>query len=131
MIESISHIGIAVRDLERAISLYENLLGRSMDTLEKNPDEGHNIAFFKLDEISIELISPTRSDSAVARFLEKRGEGIHHIAFRTDDIEKELARVESLGIRLVNRETKAGSQNTRIAFIHPKDFGGVLVELVQ
>lgn len=126
-----SHIGIAVRDLPSAIRLYENLLGRRVHSLEKNPDEGHDIAFFELDTMSIELISPTKSDCAIARFLEKRGEGIHHIALRTDDIKKELARVESLGMKLVNKEPKAGSHNTRIAFLHPKDLRGVLVELVQ
>ena len=131
MIESMAHIGIAVRDLQSAICLYENLLGRRVHSLVKIPDEGHDIAFFQLDTISIELISPTKSDSTVARFLEKRGEGIHHIALRTDDIKKELERVENLGMKLVNKEPKVGSHNTKTAFLHPKDLRGVLVELVQ
>jgi len=131
MIDAVSHIGIAVNDLPSAIALYERLLNRKVDQIEKNEKDGIEIAFFRLDNMSIELISPTRPDSTIAKFIEKRGEGIHHIALKTDDITKEMNRVESFGLKLISREAKLGSHGTKIVFIHPRELRGVLVELVQ
>ena len=127
MLTQIDHIGIAVKNLDTAIPLYEKLLGCVCYKKETVPTEGVTTAFFKCGETKIELLAATGSDSAIARFIEKRGEGIHHIAFRTDNINSEMLRIIKEGFKLIHSEPMEGADNMMINFIHPKSAGGVLV----
>jgi methylmalonyl-CoA/ethylmalonyl-CoA epimerase len=129
--KNIEHIGIAVRDLEQAGSLYERLLGSPRYKTEEVPSEGVNTAFFQVGENKIELLAATHSESPIARFLEKRGEGIHHIAFKVADILSEMERLKSEGFVLLNEVPKQGADQKLVCFVHPKGTNGVLVELCQ
>ena len=125
----IEHIGIAVRDLEAANKLFSTLLNTVPYKQEEIGDEGVTTSFFRTGETKIELLSANNNESPVARFIEKRGEGIHHLAFDVDDIEIEIERLKSNGFELINKIPKPGADNKLIAFLHPKSAGGVLVEL--
>lgn len=127
----IEHIGIAVKDLEAANKTYKAILGEAHYKTEKVDGEGVDTSFFQVGESKIELLAATREDSPIARFIDKRGEGIHHIAFLVDDIEKEIKRLKSEGFRLLNEVPKQGADNKIVVFMHPKDGNGVLVELCQ
>jgi methylmalonyl-CoA/ethylmalonyl-CoA epimerase len=127
----IEHIGIAVKNIEEAKKTYEALLGKASYQSEKVDSEGVETVFFKTGESKIELLGATREDSPIAKYIEKRGEGIHHIAFDVKDIEAEIERLKSEGFRLINDMPKAGADNKRIAFLHPKSSHGVLVELCE
>lgn len=127
----IEHIGIAVKDMDISCSLYERLLGTSCYKKEEVASEGVNTAFFKTGVNKIELLTATSSESPIARFLEKKGEGIHHIAFDVDDIVAEMARLKSEGFVLLNEEPKLGADNKLVCFVHPKGTNGVLIELCQ
>jgi len=127
----IEHIGIAVKNLDDAEKLYTLLLGTPPYKRETVENEGVVTSFFKVGETKIELLAATSPQSAVARFIDKRGEGIHHIAFATDDIRKELKRLKAAGFQIINETPKPGADNKWVAFIHPKSVGGVLVELCQ
>ena len=129
--EKIEHIGIAVKDLEAANRTYAALLGIAHYKTETVESEGVDTSFFRVGESKIELLAATREDSPIAKFLEKRGEGIHHIAFEVKDIRAELKRLKSEGFVLLNEEPKKGADNKLVAFLHPKSANGVLVELVQ
>ena len=129
--EKIEHIGIAVKDLEAANRTYAALLGTAHYKTETVESEGVDTSFFRVGESKIELLAATREDSPIAKFLEKRGEGIHHIAFEVKDIRAELQRLKSEGFVLLNEEPKKGADNKLVAFLHPKSANGVLVELVQ
>ena len=129
--EKIEHIGIAVKDLEAANRTYAALLGIAHYKTETVESEGVDTSFFRVGESKIELLAATREDSPIAKFLEKRGEGIHHIAFEVKDIRAELQRLKSEGFVLLNEEPKKGADNKLVAFLHPKSANGVLVELVQ
>ncbi|MFV8280771.1 methylmalonyl-CoA epimerase [Christiangramia marina] len=129
--KKIEHIGIAVKDLEAANRTYKAILGAEHYKTEEVDGEGVNTSFFKIGDNKIELLAATRDDSPIAKFLEKRGEGIHHMAFLVDDIEKEIIRLKSEGFRLLNENPKQGADNKIVAFMHPKDGNGVLVELCQ
>ena len=129
--EKIEHIGIAVKDLEAANETYAALLGTAHYKTETVESEGVDTSFFRVGESKIELLAATREDSPIAKFLEKRGEGIHHIAFEVKDIRAELQRLKSEGFVLLNEEPKKGADNKLVAFLHPKSANGVLVELVQ
>lgn len=129
--KKIEHLGIAVKDLEAATKMYETLLGKAAYKTEVVESEGVTTRFFEVGESKIELLQATNPDSPIAKFIEKRGEGIHHIAYEVDDIEKELARLKSEGFQLIHESPKDGADNKRIAFLHPKSTGGVLVELCQ
>lgn len=129
--EKIEHIGIAVKDLETAISHHETLLGTACYKREAVESEGVETAFFQVGPNKIELLGATSEDSPIARFIEKRGEGIHHIAYAVKDIRSEMKRLEADGFKLLNAEPKDGADNKLICFVHPKSAGGVLMELCQ
>ncbi len=127
----VEHIGIAVRSLAEANARYERLLGQKAYKTEVVESEGVTTVFYQLGETKIELLEATRPDSPIAKFIESRGEGMHHIAYAVDDIRAEMARLRQEGFRLLNEEPKAGADNKWVCFLHPKDAGGVLVELCQ
>jgi methylmalonyl-CoA/ethylmalonyl-CoA epimerase len=127
----IEHIGIAVNNLESACGLYEKLLGISPYKTEEVASEGVNTAFFKTGENKIELLESTITDSPIAKFLAKKGEGIHHIAFDVTDIIQEMERLKAEGFVLLNDQPKKGADNKMVCFVHPKGTNGVLVELCQ
>ena len=127
----LDHIGIAVEDLDAAIDLYREKLGFDVEAIEEVPVFGVKVAFLPLGEGKVELVQPVSGDSAMARFLEKRGPGFHHLCFRVQDIRAELVRLEAAGVRLVDREPREGAHGTLVAFLHPKSTGGVLIELVE
>jgi methylmalonyl-CoA/ethylmalonyl-CoA epimerase len=127
----IEHIGIAVKDLDISCDLYERLLGSSCYKKEEVTSEGVRTAFFKTGVNKIELLTPTSAESPIAKFLEKKGEGIHHIAFEVADIVTEMARLKAEGFVLLNEEPKRGADNKLVCFVHPKGTNGVLVELCQ
>ncbi|MCC5912942.1 MAG: methylmalonyl-CoA epimerase [Balneolaceae bacterium] len=127
----IDHIGIAVSNLEEAIQTYETVLNTPCYKREVVEGEKVDTAFFKTGESKVELLGGTSADSVISKYISKRGEGIHHIAFEVDDIRKEMARLESEGFTLLNSEPKSGADNKLVAFLHPKEQHGVLVELCQ
>ncbi|MFI5264681.1 MAG: methylmalonyl-CoA epimerase [Candidatus Kapaibacterium sp.] len=127
----ISHLGIAVKDLAASEALFKKLLGDEHVHHEVVEDQGVSIASFNLGESVIELTAPIREDSAIAKFIAKRGEGIHHLAIEVDDVAGELKRLKAEGIQLIDEEAKPGAHEMLIAFLHPKSTNGVLVELCQ
>jgi len=127
----IEHIGIAVNDLKSAGLIYEKLLNSPIYKIEEVASEGVKTAFIKNGPNKIELLEATNPDSPIAKFIAKKGEGIHHIAFDVDDINAEMARLKSEGFVLLNDEPKLGADNKLVCFLHPKSAGGVLVELCQ
>ena len=131
MLGKIEHIGIAVKDMEKAREIYEDLLGLEAYKVESVETEGVDTLFFKTGESKIELLSATREDSPIAQFIAKKGEGMHHIAFDVVDIDAEIKRLEQKGYQLLNKTPKTGADNKIIAFLHPKSCNGVLVELCQ
>ncbi len=131
MAKKISHLGIAVKDLAASEALFAILLGTDEVHHEVVEDQGVQIASFKIGDSIIELTAPISPDSPIATFLEKRGEGIHHIALEVDDVAAELERLKTKGIRLIDEAPRDGAHNMSIAFLHPKSTGGVLVELCE
>mgnify|MGYP006450540893 FL=1 len=127
----IDHIGIAVKDLESAIRTYETSLQTECYKREVVESQKVETAFFQTGESKVELLGPTSPDSVIANYVEKKGEGLHHMAFEVDDIHAELERLKNEGYRLLNDEPVAGADNKIIAFVHPKDNNGVLMELCQ
>jgi methylmalonyl-CoA/ethylmalonyl-CoA epimerase len=127
----VEHIGIAVNSIEEKKSIYEKLLNTACYKTEMVESECVQTAFFQIGENKIELLEATRPDSAIAKYLEKKGEGIHHIAFEVEDIVAEMARLEAEGFQLLHTEPKRGADNKLICFLHPKSSGGILVELCQ
>jgi methylmalonyl-CoA/ethylmalonyl-CoA epimerase len=129
--KQVEHIGIAVRSLQEANQLYERMLGQKAYKTEEVASEGVITAFYQLGETKIELLEASRPDSPIAKFIDSRGEGIHHIAYAVDDIAAEMDRMRQEGFRLLNEQPKPGADNKLVCFVHPKDAGGVLVELCQ
>lgn len=127
----IEHIGIAVKDLAAAEELYHKLLGVASYKREAVESEGVVTSFFQVGPNKIELLESTRPDGPIAKAIEKRGEGIHHIAYEVADIRAEMARLKAEGFTLLNEEPKPGADNKLVCFVHPKSAGGVLVELCQ
>ncbi|WP_298547450.1 methylmalonyl-CoA epimerase [uncultured Aquimarina sp.] len=127
----IEHIGIAVKDIDQANTLYEQLLGVAPYKQEIVESEAVITSFFKVGENKIELVASTKEDGPIGKFISKKGEGIHHIAFDVDNIEQELKRLEKEGFQLINKTPKKGADNKLVAFVHPKTTNGVLVELCQ
>ncbi|WP_129713633.1 methylmalonyl-CoA epimerase [Pedobacter sp. SYP-B3415] len=125
----IEHIGIAVKSLAAAGKLYERLLGKAPYKAESVASEHVNTLFFQTGESKVELLEATSADSAIARFIEKRGEGIHHVAFEVPDIYAEMERLRSEGFVLLNELPKRGADNKLVCFVHPKDTHGVLIEI--
>ena len=124
----IEHLGIAVKSLEEAIPYYENVLGLKCYAIEEVTDQKVKTAFFKIGQTKLELLEPTCPESTIAGFIEKRGEGIHHLAFATDDVAACLAEAEEKGVRLIDKAPRAGAEQMMIAFVHPKSTKGVLTE---
>lgn len=129
--KKIEHIGIAVKNILDANKIYEALLGVAPYKNERVESEGVETSFFRCGESKIELLEATNPDSPIAKFIEKRGEGIHHIAFAVNDIEKEMVRLQKKGFILLSEKPKKGADNKLVAFLHPKSTNGVLVELCQ
>jgi len=127
----IDHIGIAVKNLEQAIETYSKILNSSCTKTEIVESEKVETAFFQTGESKVELLGPTDPTSVIQKYIEKKGEGIHHVAFEVEDIEAELERLRGLGFQVLNEKPKKGADNKIVAFIHPKDNHGVLVELCQ
>jgi methylmalonyl-CoA/ethylmalonyl-CoA epimerase len=127
----ISHLGIAVKDLAASEALFRTLLGDENVHHESVDDQGVNIASLQVGESVIELTEASRPDSPIAGFLEKRGEGIHHLAIEVDDVQQELDRLKAAGIKLIDEHPRPGAHNMLIAFLHPKSTNGVLIELCQ
>jgi methylmalonyl-CoA/ethylmalonyl-CoA epimerase len=127
----VEHIGIAVKDLNKSCDLYEKLLGIPYYKKEMVISEQVETAFFKIGDQKIELLAATSDDSPVASFLNKNGEGIHHLAFSVDDIVQEMERLKSEGFKLINESPKIGADQKLVCFVHPKTVGGVLTELCQ
>ena len=131
MFDSLAHIGIAVRNLEASSKLFQTLLGRPLDHSEEVPDQKVKTAFFHLGQTAIELTAATDAESPIAKFIEKRGEGVHHLSFVVADLDNELARLKAEGFQLVDETPRAGADGHAIAFLHPKSTNGVLIELCQ
>lgn len=131
MNHKLEHIGIAVRDLEASIKTYETLLNTNCYKRESVESEGVITAFFQTENTKIELLEATNENSPIHKFIQKKGEGIHHMAFEVKDIKIEMIRLEEEGYRLLNKEPKKGADNKLVCFIHPKDTSGVLIELCQ
>ncbi len=129
--QKIEHIGIAVKNLEEAEKRFAKLLNTSSYKREEVASEGVITSFFQVGESKIELLAATRPDSPIQKFIDKKGEGIHHIAFEVPDITKKIKELKKEGFRLINEQPKDGADNKKIAFIHPKSTGGILVEICQ
>ena len=129
--KKVSHIGIAVRNLEDAIPFYRDSLGMEFEGSEVVAEQKVKVAFLAVGESRIELLEPTAEDSPVAKFIEKNGEGIHHIAYEVDDLQASLDRLRQEGIRLIDEKPRGGAHGAEIAFLHPKATRGVLTELCQ
>jgi len=128
-ISHIEHIGIAVKDLESSIKFYEEVLGLKCYATEEVTDQGVRTAFFMLGDTKIELLESTDPAGPIAKFIEKRGEGMHHIAYAVDDVDKSLSELESRGVRLIDKSGRSGAEGLQIGFLHPGSTGGVLTEI--
>ncbi|HTP79940.1 MAG TPA: methylmalonyl-CoA epimerase [Bacteroidota bacterium] len=131
MIINVGHVGVAVRNLRDSTRLFERLLGKKPDHEETVGDQRVTAVMFRIGNSAVELIEPTDPDSSVSRFIDRRGEAVHHISLEVDDIESELSRIRQAGFQLIDERPRRGSQDTLVAFIHPKSTNGILVELVQ
>ncbi|HHW37132.1 MAG TPA: methylmalonyl-CoA epimerase [Bacillales bacterium] len=131
MAKKIDHIGIAVKSLEASLPLYTENLKLKLLGIEEVESEGVKVAFLKVGESKIELLEPLNSESPIAKFIEKKGEGIHHIALGVDDIKNRVKEIKEKGLRMINDEPKTGAGGAQIAFMHPKSTGGVLYELCE
>ncbi len=127
----IDHIGIAVKDLEAATEIYQKILNRPCDKREIVESEKVETAFFNTGQSKVELLGATTPDSVIAKYIDKKGEGMHHVAFEVEDIYAELDRLRAAGFTVLNEQPKNGADNKLVAFVHPKDNNGVLVELCQ
>jgi methylmalonyl-CoA/ethylmalonyl-CoA epimerase len=125
----IEHIGIAVRNLETAIIFYEKVFGLECYNIEEVADQNVRTAFFLVGQTKIELLQSTDPEGTIAKFIEKKGEGIHHIAFAVEEIEEQLAHAEKMGVKLIDNTPRKGAEGLDIAFLHPKSTSGVLIEL--
>ena len=127
----IEHIGIAVKNLEESIAYYENILGLKCYSIEEVKEQKVKTAFFKVGQTKLELLEPTSDDSPVAKFIEKRGEGVHHIAFAVDNLQEKLDTLSEKGIKLIDNTPRKGAEGLNISFLHPKSTFGVLTELCE
>ncbi|MGA3173346.1 MAG: methylmalonyl-CoA epimerase [Syntrophorhabdales bacterium] len=131
MIRKLHHIGVAVDNIEAAAKFYEEVLGLTLAHVEVVAAQKTRVGFLRLGETAIELIQPSGPDSPLARFLETRGPGVHHICLEVDDIEREIETLEKKGATMIDRAARAGSHDAKVAFIHPRSSGGVLIELFE
>lgn len=131
MLDKIDHIGIAVPDLESVIQTYLQAFGMVPEFREEVPDQKVKVAGFKVGDSTVEYLEPMVPDSPIARYLEKKGTGIHHMAFRVENLQKSLAELKKKGFRLIDESPRDGAEGKKIAFIHPKSTNGILIELCQ
>ena len=131
MPKKIDHIAIAVNDIDEAAKFYSDILKLDLSGVEVVTEQKTKVGFFKIGESNIELVQPASDDSPLVKFLETKGPGIHHICFEVDDINREVEELKKRGARLIDEKPRPGAHNTRVAFIHPKSSGGVLIELNQ
>ena len=130
MPKKISHIGVAVRSIEETAEFYKKL-GLEVESIEVVESQKVRVAFIPVGDVRIELLEPTSDSSTVAKFIEKRGEGIHHIAMATDDLVSKLSEVEGKGVQLIDKKPRPGAHNASIAFLHPRSTHGILLELCE
>lgn len=130
MLKKVDHIGIVVRDIEEALKVYRDALGLPLAHIQEVPEQRVRIAFLPVGDCEIELVEPTTADSGVALFLEKRGEGLHHICFEVNDIEAALRELAAKGLQLIDEKSRQGAMG-QVAFLHPRSAHGVLIELVE
>jgi methylmalonyl-CoA/ethylmalonyl-CoA epimerase len=131
MLKKINHIGIAVASLDEAVPFYQNSLGMAFKGCEAVPEQKVKVAFLQVGESKIELLEPTSAESPIAKFLEKCGAGIHHIAYEVENIEAAIAKLEADGAKMIDKVPRSGAHGAKIAFVHPKSSNGVLTELCQ
>ncbi|MGI5998897.1 MAG: methylmalonyl-CoA epimerase [Lutispora sp.] len=131
MVKKVDHIGVAVNNLEESVKFYEEILGLKLQGIETVEEQKVKVAFLPIGDTEIELLEATTPDSPIAKFIEKKGQGVQHVAFRVDDIEKALEEMKSLGIKLIDEKPRYGAGGARIAFLHPKSTNGLLVELCE
>jgi methylmalonyl-CoA/ethylmalonyl-CoA epimerase len=131
VVRKVDHIGVAVSNLEEALKIYTDVLGLKLHGTEVVEEQKVRVAFMPVGDTEIELLESTDPEGPIAKFIEKRGEGIQHIAFKVDDIEEALEQMRQKGVRLIDEKPRYGAGGARIAFLHPKSTGGVLVELCQ
>jgi methylmalonyl-CoA/ethylmalonyl-CoA epimerase len=130
-VKAINHIGIAVRSIEAQRPFYEGALGAIYEGVEEVADQKVRVGFFRVGEVRLELLEPSDPTSTIATFLEKKGEGLHHVAYTVDDIEARIAELKQGGVRMIDESPRPGAHHTRIAFVHPKSSCGVLTELCE
>lgn len=131
MMNKIDHLGVAVKDLDAQISLYQEQLGMAFEGIEEVPSQMVRVAFFKVGDARIELLESTSPDGPIAKHIERRGEGIHHVAYEVADIDAAMAEARARGLQPLSEEPRPGAHQTLVCFLHPKATGGVLTELVQ
>ena len=131
MIKKINHIAVAVNNLEEAARFYQTVAGLTLSGIEMVPAQKTKVGFFKIGDSNIELVQPAEPDSPLVKFLETKGQGIHHICLEVDDIEAEVKSFVEKGATMVDQKPRPGAHNTRVAFVHPKSSGGVLIELCE
>ncbi len=130
-VKCLNHVGIAVRSIDDQRVFYEKTLGAEFEGIEEVPSQRVRVAFFKINDVRLELLEPTDPQSTVASFLEKRGEGLHHLAFTVDDIQQRIAELQEEGVRMIDQTPRPGAHHMQIAFLHPKSSHGVLTELCE
>jgi methylmalonyl-CoA epimerase len=131
MLSAIDHIGVAVEDLEAAIALHQDKLGMTLVHRETVTEQGVEAVLLDVGDSHVELLQPLGPDTAVGKFLARRGPGLHHVAYRVDDVEEALRGLAAAGVRLIDEQPRTGIRNSRVAFVHPAATGGVLTEIVQ
>jgi methylmalonyl-CoA/ethylmalonyl-CoA epimerase len=130
-VKAVNHIGIAVRSIDAQRPFYEGTLGAVFECVEEVPDQKVRVGFFRIGDVRLELLEPTDPTSTVAAFLEKRGEGLHHVALTVEDIQARIAELKESGVRMIDNVPRPGAHHMRIAFLHPKSTFGVLTELCE
>lgn len=130
-VKAVNHIGIAVRSIDAQRPFYEGALGAVFEGTEVVPSQKVRVGFFRVGDVRLELLEPTDPTSTVAAFLEKKGEGLHHVAYTVDGIEARIAELKQAGLRMIDEAPRPGAHHTRIAFVHPKSSGGILTELCE
>jgi len=131
MLTTIDHVGVAVEDLDAAIALYHDALGMPLAHRETVSEQGVEAVLLDVGESHVELLAPLSADTPVGKFLERRGPGLHHVAYRVGDVEQALAQLAGAGVRLIDERPRTGIRGSRVAFVHPGSTGGVLTEIVQ
>ena len=131
MLKNINHIAVAVNNVEEGAKFYQDILGLTLSGVEVVPAQKTRVGFFKIGETNIELVQPSEPDSPLVKFLETKGQGIHHICFEVDDVEAEVKAYLEKGATLIDQKPRPGAHNTRVAFVHPKSSSGVLIELCE